>query len=90
MVKGVLDRIVDQHKAVILVESLGKEFVIDTAQLPLTSIEGTWFIIKMEGNTIKSIDIDHEQTSNAKQSIAEKMQKLRGNKKSSRFKRGER
>ncbi|WP_332629010.1 DUF3006 domain-containing protein [Halalkalibacter flavus] len=90
MVKGVLDRIVDQQKAVILVESLGKEFIIDLAQLPKASNEGTWFTINLDGSTIQDLKIDHEQTAKSKQSISKKMQQLRATKTNSRFKRRER
>lgn len=87
MVKGVLDRIVDDEHAVILVEQLGKEFVISSSLLPEGSKEGTWFTLVLNEDTIVKMDIDQVQTDFIKGVIDDKLNKLRSKSKGSRFKR---
>ncbi|MDT8860110.1 DUF3006 domain-containing protein [Alkalihalobacillus sp. MEB130] len=87
MVKGVLDRIIDDKYGVILVESLQKEFVVHSSFLPNGSIEGTWLNIEIEGDTIQHIEIDYHETAKAESRIAAKLQHLKISQRGSQFRR---
>lgn len=83
---GVLDRIVDEKHATILAEDIGKEFVLDIKELPEDVLEGDWFDITIENETITNIAINQQITQNKKSSIEDKMARLR-KKSGSKFKR---
>ena len=84
--EGVLDRIED-GKAVILVESIGKEFLIDESRLPEGSVEGMWFNLTIVADDIKEISIDHQITESREQQVNEKLNRLRKKKTGSKFRR---
>ncbi len=85
--EAVLDRIEDGKFAVILAESLNKEFVIDVSLLPEGSKEGTWFKITIQDDQIEQITIDEAKTKEKLKTINEKLNLLRQKKSSSKFKR---
>lgn len=86
--KGVLDRIVDGKHAVILVEELGKEYIIDVDSLPNDSKEGTWFKLKVVNDEIVEMRIDEETQEVMEKKIDDIMSKLRNkNKSGSKFRR---
>ncbi|GAE25627.1 hypothetical protein JCM9140_1634 [Halalkalibacter wakoensis JCM 9140] len=87
MVKGVMDRIVDQKKAVILVESLKKEIVIDQSKLPSGSKVGTWFQLEIKDEVVQTIEIDEAETKSRRRGIADKLQQVKASQKQSRFQR---
>lgn len=74
---GVLDRITDDKYATILVEDLGKEFILNKEELPIGSKEGTWFNLVIENSELKSLTINQELTDSRKISIEEKMARLK-------------
>lgn len=82
-----LDRFTDNDTALILVESLQKEFHIASASLPAGSTVGTWFTVEIQDDHIISVKIDDEKTSAMQSDIQNRMQRLQSKKKS-RFKRG--
>ncbi len=84
--KGVLDRITDNKLATILVEEIGKEFVLDVNELPEGSEEGIWFQLDIENNIIVDIKIDQELTEQREKSIKAKKERLK-KKSGSKFKR---
>lgn len=84
--KGVLDRIEDKL-AVILVEDLGKEFTVQTNELPPNSVEGTWFKIAQTDKGFTIIEIDDIETERARSKSDLLLKKLQQKKKKSKFKR---
>lgn len=86
-VKGNLDRIVDGKHAVIIVEELGKEFVVDVERLPTGSKEGAWFNLTINDDTIESIVLDEQYTAKKEKDIENKVNKLRKRSSGSRFQR---
>ncbi|MGB5946216.1 DUF3006 domain-containing protein [Paenisporosarcina sp.] len=85
--KGVLDRIEEGKHAVILVEELGKEFIIQVSDLPEGSYAGTWFDVEITNNELSILTIDIKETSTLHEEITNKVNNLRGKGRESRFKR---
>lgn len=86
--KGVLDRIVDGKHAVILVEEVGREYVLDVSRLPNNSKEGVWYDLTIEDDEIVEMRINEETQEEMEKKINNIMDKLRNkNKSGSRFKR---
>lgn len=81
-----LDRFTNNDTALILVESLQKEFHVASSSLPAGSTVGTWFTVKIQDDHIISIQVDDEKTSHMQSDIQNRMQRLQSKKKS-RFKR---
>lgn len=86
MYSAYLDRFTDNDKALLLIEALQKEFHVDILALPPSSIVGTWFSVEIQGHEITSIQVDEGKTTEMKQVIDDRMQRLKS-KKTSRFKR---
>lgn len=86
MISAYLDRFTDTNEALLLVESLQKEFHVPLSRLPENSVVGTWFLISVTEDEITSIEIDFEKTEAMKESIQNRMARLKSKKKS-RFKR---
>lgn len=81
-----LDRFTDNEKALLLVEELQKEFLVDISALPFGSTAGTWFLVDIQGYEITSFQVDEEKNAEMKQEVDDRMQRLKS-KKTSRFKR---
>ena len=75
--QGVLDRITDNQYGTILVEDLNKEFILNKSELPADAKDGTWFDLVIENEEIKSLIINQELTELRKQTIEEKLAKLK-------------
>src|SRR5699024_5096785 len=75
--QGVLDQITDNQCGTILVEDLNKEFILNKSELPADAKEGTWFDLVIENEEIKSLIINQELTELRKQTIEEKLAKLK-------------
>ncbi|WP_172372041.1 DUF3006 domain-containing protein [Sporosarcina jiandibaonis] len=86
MYSAYLDRFTDNNQALILVESLQKEFHVPTSSLPAGSSEGSWLLVEIQGNAVISLQLDEKKTSDMKRDIQKQMQRLKS-KKTSRFKR---
>lgn len=86
MYSGFLDRFTDNHQAVILVDSLQKQFHVSRSSLPLGSTAGTWLLVDIQDNEIVSMKIDAEKSQSMKREIDDRLQRLKANK-TSRFKR---
>jgi hypothetical protein len=74
---AVIDRFSDQDTAVILVESIQKEFVVKQAELPQEAKPNDYLDVEVTGDVLQIIGINHEQTAVQKNRIQDKMAKLR-------------
>lgn len=74
---AVIDRFSDQDTAVILVESIQKEFVVKQTALPLEAKPHDYLDVEIIDQTLKIIGINHEETTAQKTNIKDKMAKLR-------------
>lgn len=86
MYSAYLDRFTDNDTALILIESLQKEFRVPSTSLPTGSVIGTWLTVEIQDDTIISIQLDEQKTSEMQSDIQNRMQRLQSKKKS-RFKR---
>lgn len=86
MISAYLDRFTDTEEALLIVESLQKEFHISLSELPPNSTVGTWFLVTIEDEKLITIEIDTDKTETMKESIQNRMARLKSKKKS-RFKR---
>ncbi|RKD71390.1 Protein of unknown function (DUF3006) [Sinobaca qinghaiensis] len=85
-VRGILDRIEDDKYAVILVEELGKEYVIDKDQLPPDLSIGDWSIVSLKNEKIIQLFKDKKKTSDAKNVTKQKLEKVKSKSTNSKFK----
>lgn len=83
--KAVVDRIVDNNKAVLLVGDNEVEHVIDINELPKGIKEGDWLQVQLKGGKIVKIELDEQETEDVKKRIEDKMAKLK-KKSGSKFK----
>jgi hypothetical protein len=74
--KAVIDRF-EGNLAVLLVGDEEKKMEVPRKSLPKGAREGHWLQLEMEGDSIKNVAIDKEETARAKQRIAEKLERLR-------------
>ncbi|MCZ0704435.1 invasion protein IalB [Natronobacillus azotifigens] len=85
--QAVFDRISDNNKAVLLVEGLNQEYVIDLLLLPSGAKPNDWFEIDIENNRIVEMRFDSQKTDETKHKINKQMNRIRTLKKGSKFKR---
>ncbi|AST92512.1 hypothetical protein BC6307_15040 [Sutcliffiella cohnii] len=83
--KGYLDRIEDDKYAVILVEEIGKEYVLSKDQLPDGSSIHSYFDVKIEDDRITSLTLDEKTSISEQQKVDSMMAKLRSKSKGSKF-----
>lgn len=83
--KGYLDRIEDNKFAVILVESINKEFIIPKAELPEGSTEKSYFDLTIEKDKIKSLKLNEQSSVTEQQKTDDLLSKLRSKSKESKF-----
>ncbi|SES29464.1 DUF3006 domain-containing protein [Salipaludibacillus aurantiacus] len=86
-VDGFLDRIEDGKFGVILVEDIGKEYMVPKNNLPDGAREGMWLTVTIEDEEVKSIEINRTKTIGLQQKIDSQMERIRKKKKGSKFKR---
>ena len=86
MYSAYFDRFTDDNKALLLIEELQKEFHVEPSSLPAESTVGMWFLVEVEEDNIRRIQIDSEKSAAMRQEINDRMQRLKSNKRS-RFKR---
>lgn len=79
------DRIANDHQAVLLVESIRKDFLVPISKLPQGSAPGSWFLVEIQEEKITSIKLDEEKTKEMEDEIHNRMTRLQS-KKRSRFK----
>lgn len=80
-----IDRFSDQDTAILLVEQIGKEFIVKIEQLPKGVNRGDYLILEIEDNQIQSIDKDQERTKERQLAIKSKLDMLGKRKGNSRF-----
>lgn len=85
--EGFLDRIEDNTFAVIIVEELGREFVLKTTELPPRLKEGTRLRVSVKDNALSKVEVNEQSTAAAHERIKQKKAALLQNKKTSAFKR---
>jgi hypothetical protein len=76
MTKAVIDRF-EENFAVLLVGDEQAPITVDRTVLPENIKEGTWLQITLENGTVTYAEIDHLKTDQMKETIAEKMARLR-------------
>lgn len=88
-VRAVVDRIVDGVTAVLLIESDDEELNVPAERLPEGATDGTW--VRLDRNTDPPIvlEIDHEYTESRRREVAERMQRLRQERRGGRFDRAD-
>lgn len=74
---GMLDRIVQDQYAVILLEEMNEQIVIPIDSLPMESVEGTWFVVQVLHSFAKIVSIDYDRTKNEKEKSKKLREKLR-------------
>ncbi len=84
--RGFLDRIEDDKFAVLLVDELNKEFIVDKNELPEGSAAGAYFQLTIENDKITSIQFDESTTTSEQQQVNDMMAKLRSKSKGRKFK----
>ncbi|MGI6562418.1 MAG: DUF3006 domain-containing protein [Clostridia bacterium] len=84
-IKAVIDRIVDEKKAVLLAGDKETEHIADVSMLPSDAKEGDWLSVYLDNGEIIAIEPDPDETERVKQRIEEKMARLRA-RKGSKFK----
>lgn len=85
MYSAYFDRITNNDHAVLLVESIQKDFLLPTSSLPVGSKPGSWFLIALQNETIISIELDEAKTIQMENEIQNRLTRLQSRKKS-RFK----
>ena len=86
MYSAYIDRFTDNNQALLLVESLQKEFHVPTSSLPNRSSEGSWLLVEIREDTIITLRLDEKKTNDMKTDTQNRLQRLKS-KKTSRFKR---
>lgn len=81
-----LDRI-EEGKAVLLIQDVEKEWVIDKNHLPHGSSIGDWLTIQITEGRISDMVIDHVLTEEKKQTADQLLASVRSQRKESKFKR---
>ncbi len=77
MQKAVIDRFEEGFAVLLIGEDGSQRLNVSRKQLPKGVREGTWLRVELEGEELRSAEIDHEETERAKQRIMEKLERLR-------------
>ncbi|AOV07078.1 DUF3006 family protein [Sporosarcina ureilytica] len=86
MYSAYFDRMTSNKQAVLLVESIQKEYILPASSLPSGSKPGSWFHVTVQNDAITSIKIDGAKMNAMKDDIQSRLGRLQSNQKS-RFKR---
>lgn len=86
MYAAYFERITDDDSALMIVESLQRQFHISQTLLPENSVVGSWFLADIHNGEIISLEYDESKTESMKSEIENRIQRLQSKKKS-RFKR---
>ncbi|GEM03636.1 hypothetical protein HMI01_06240 [Halolactibacillus miurensis] len=74
---AVIDRFSDLNTAVILVESMHKQFVVKKDQLPTGAKPQDYLDVEVADESLQILGINTVETTKRKKNIHEKMEKLR-------------
>lgn len=84
---GYVDRIEEERFAVVLVEALGKEFVVDVSELPETANEGSYLTVTLMNGKVCGLALNQQEAESMEREIEEKLQRIKSKSNTSRFKR---
>ena len=84
-VEAMIDRFTENDQAVVLAETIGKEFFIEKDELPEGAERGDYFVLELDEDVIVSIEPDEEKTRAQKSAVQSKLAKLRAGTMGSRF-----
>lgn len=84
---GYIDRIEEGRYAVLLVEALAKEIIVDVSELPEGAKEGTYLKVTLIDGDVQRMTINQKETDKMEQEIKEKLQRIQSRSRKSRFKR---
>ncbi len=75
--RAVLDRIVDGAHAVLLLGDEEREVVVPVNSLPSGTTEGTWLLVRFEGEQLVEAVADASETERVRRRVENKMQRLK-------------
>ncbi|MFC2949759.1 DUF3006 domain-containing protein [Virgibacillus sediminis] len=84
--KGIVDRFEDNDKAVILLEEIKEELIVDRSELPAGSDVNTVLRVEERDGEYRVMSKDEEQTDEQSGKSSDLMAKLRAKSKGSKFK----
>ncbi|GAA4061274.1 DUF3006 domain-containing protein [Amphibacillus indicireducens] len=84
--EAMIDRFTETGQAVLLAETIGREFLIEKNELPEGAERGDYLALELEGDVVLSIELDQEKTIERKSAVQSKLAKLRERSSGSRFK----
>lgn len=87
--EAMIDRFTENDLAVVLAESIGKEFLIDKNQLPEGAERGDYLVLELDDDVVVSIELDQDKTRERKSAVQSKLAKLRATSTGSRFRKKE-
>ena len=76
MERAIIDRIVDDRQAVLLVGSGEREFIVDKASLPKEAREGDWLRVTLEGGAITAMELE-PGGQEAKEELSSRLNRLK-------------
>jgi hypothetical protein len=85
--RAVVDRIVDDTTAVLLVGPTEAEFLVPSDSLPEEAAEGSWVVVDLDTDPPTVSGIDHELTEARCRDIETRMEQLRERRSGGRFSR---
>jgi hypothetical protein len=71
-VSAVIDRIVDEMTAVLLLEEEQAELHVPLEYLPLGSVDGQWLLLEMEGGVFVGATLDEAKMQEVRERISKK------------------
>nr|TXF87500.1 DUF3006 domain-containing protein [Alkalicoccus halolimnae] len=83
--QGFIDRIEDNKFAVIIIESLKEEYIVEASDLPDGVQSGSHLHVNISNGRITSMIYDKTKTNAVENRISDKMAELREKKKKSRY-----
>lgn len=84
--KGYFDRMEENQHAVILVEAINEQFLINQSKLSAGSQTGMWFDLTLKDWNIRSIQHSNQTSLSANQKTNDLMEKIRLKSKGSKYK----
>jgi len=85
--KGVIDRLTENNRAVILIESIGKEIIVSQSELPKGAKAQDWVNLKQSNGSYEILSVDYEKTASQRAKVKKLQAKLRTKSRGSKFKR---
>jgi hypothetical protein len=86
--RAVVDRIVDDRTAVLLVGPTGREHHVSAEQLPEGATDGTWVVLDPSTDPVTVLRIDDELTRARFRDLSARLETIRRQRRGGRFDRG--